>query len=135
MTMVGSSVPVDNSLNPARRETIVHFIHTRSWKDGVPRSVVDSAFHNTPYITGEKLRQLAPSIGAYISEGSCSSSLPSTSKCGQFEIDLVQFSFMVRHQRIRLAVVLLRAKLPPTLPDQTEVRPRTVSVVPTLPRK
>lgn len=53
---------------------------------------MNSAYHNAPYIAGKKLRQLAPSTGAYINKGSCSSSLPSLSKCGQFEIDLLQFS-------------------------------------------
>ncbi|KAL1874322.1 hypothetical protein Daus18300_003686 [Diaporthe australafricana] len=68
MTMTGSSVPVDNALNPAWRETVLHFIHTRSWKDDVPQSIVESAFHNATYIAGAKLRQLAPNTGAYINE-------------------------------------------------------------------
>ncbi|KAG6364823.1 hypothetical protein INS49_006427 [Diaporthe citri] len=68
MTVTGSSVPVDNALNPAWRETVLHFIHTRSWKDDVPKAVVDSAYHNATYIAGEKLRKLAPNTGAYINE-------------------------------------------------------------------
>ena len=68
MVMTGSSVPVDNALNPAWRETVLHFIHTRSWKDDVPQSVVDSAFHNATHVAGKLLRQLAPNTGAYINE-------------------------------------------------------------------
>lgn len=71
MTMTGSSVPVHNALNPAWRETVLHFIHTRNWKDSVAQSVVDSAIHNATYIAGEKLRKLAPNTGAYINEVRC----------------------------------------------------------------
>lgn len=60
MTMTGSLVPVDNAFNHAWRETVLRFTHTRSWKDDVLQSVMDSAYHNATYIAGQKLRQLAP---------------------------------------------------------------------------
>lgn len=68
MTMTGGSFHVDNALNPAWREAVLHFIHTRSWKDDVPQSVVDSAYHNATYVVGGKLQQLAPTTSAYINE-------------------------------------------------------------------
>lgn len=68
MTMAGSSVPVHIASNSGRQETALHFFHTRSWKDDVLKSTVDSAFRNAAHISCKLLRQLAPNTGANINK-------------------------------------------------------------------
>lgn len=131
MTMTGSSVPVDNALNlPGERLS-----STSSTREVGKTTCYDPrwAAPITMHIAGEKLRQLAPNTGVYINEVRCSSRLSSGSICDLSEIDLIPISCTGRHQRTRLAFIILRAKLPATLPDQTEVRPRPAPMEPMLP--
>ncbi|KAE8422984.1 hypothetical protein BDV36DRAFT_279501 [Aspergillus pseudocaelatus] len=67
-TMTGSKVPVDNALNPAWRDTVVHLISSQSWDDSLPQSIADQTIEDVTYIKGYALRQLAPGTGAYFNE-------------------------------------------------------------------
>lgn len=66
-TATAFRVKTDNALNPAWRDTIVHFLVQESWPDYTPSEIADNAtaaMSNSAY----DLRQLAPDSGAYINE-------------------------------------------------------------------
>ncbi|KAB8260903.1 hypothetical protein BDV32DRAFT_149063 [Aspergillus pseudonomiae] len=67
-TMTGSRTPVDNALNPAWRDAVVHIITSQSWDESLPTAVADQVIHNMTYQKGYALRQLAPDTGAYFNE-------------------------------------------------------------------
>ncbi|KAJ9483432.1 hypothetical protein VN97_g9974 [Penicillium thymicola] len=67
-TMTGSKKPVDNALNPAWRDSIVHVITTQSWDDTLSDDLTTKATHDMTYKRGYALRQLAPDTGAYFNE-------------------------------------------------------------------
>ncbi|KAI8250710.1 FAD-linked oxidoreductase ZEB1 [Colletotrichum sp. SAR11_239] len=66
--MIASSVPVDNALNPAWREAVVHFLVSRSWDDSAAYPQVAYALDDATDRVGGALRSLAPESGAYINE-------------------------------------------------------------------
>ncbi|KAK2729117.1 FAD binding domain protein, partial [Colletotrichum kahawae] len=66
--MIASSVLVDNALNPAWRDAIVHFLVTRSWDDSIAYPQVAYAVDDATDRAGGALRSLAPESGAYINE-------------------------------------------------------------------
>ncbi|KAF7128693.1 hypothetical protein CNMCM5793_003544 [Aspergillus hiratsukae] len=67
-TMSASKQPVDNALNPAWRDSIVHLIVSRSWDDSLPRDIAEQVTRNMTFVTGDALRRLAPASGAYFNE-------------------------------------------------------------------
>ncbi|RDW86998.1 uncharacterized protein DSM5745_03640 [Aspergillus mulundensis] len=67
-TMTASKMPVNNSLNPAWRDTVVHLITKQTWDDTVPEEMVNQAIQKMTYGKGYALRQLAPDSGAYFNE-------------------------------------------------------------------
>jgi len=66
-TATGSSVAVDNGLNPAWRDTIIHFIANEAYPADVSSELAD-AITSDMSDTAYKLRELAPDSGAYINE-------------------------------------------------------------------
>jgi hypothetical protein len=66
-TATGSPVAVDNSLNPAWRDSIIHFIANEAYPTDVPSEVADAVTSDMGE-TAYKLRELAPDSGAYINE-------------------------------------------------------------------
>ncbi|PBP20351.1 FAD-binding domain-containing protein [Diplocarpon rosae] len=66
--VVASTVPVDNALNPAWRETVVHLQISRTWFDDMPAVDVQRTHFDITYSKGSKLRRLAPDTGAYYNE-------------------------------------------------------------------
>ncbi|OLN87343.1 putative FAD-linked oxidoreductase-like protein 18 [Colletotrichum chlorophyti] len=66
--MIASNVSVDNALNPAWREAVVHFYVTRSWDDAMPYPQVSYVLDDMTDRVGGALRSLAPDSGAYINE-------------------------------------------------------------------
>lgn len=67
-TMTGSKRPVDNALNPAWRESVVHLITTQSWDDTLSYASATKAIHDMTFKRGYALRELAPDTGAYFNE-------------------------------------------------------------------
>ncbi|KAB2580237.1 FAD linked oxidase [Lasiodiplodia theobromae] len=67
-SMVASPVAVNSSLNPAWRDTVVHFIVSNSWDDSLPREKAQEAQDDMTNNRGNALRQLAPESGAYWNE-------------------------------------------------------------------
>ncbi|KPM38467.1 hypothetical protein AK830_g8098 [Neonectria ditissima] len=61
---------IDNTLNPAWRDTAVHLISTREWTGELSDSVVDALVKDMTYDKLNALRQLDSSSGAYINEAS-----------------------------------------------------------------
>ncbi|KAL0942983.1 FAD-linked oxidoreductase-like protein 18 [Colletotrichum truncatum] len=68
--MIASKVPVDNALNPAWRDAVVHFYVTRGWDDSASYPEVTHVFDDMTNRVGDALRSLAPESGAYINEAS-----------------------------------------------------------------
>jgi hypothetical protein len=66
-TATGSSVAVDNALNPAWRDSIIHFIANEAYPTDVSSEIADAVTSDMSE-TAYKLRQLAPDSGAYINE-------------------------------------------------------------------
>ena len=66
--MTGSKISVDNALNPAWREAVVHVITGQSWDDTLSDDLAAKAVHDMTYKRGYALRQLAPDTGAYVNE-------------------------------------------------------------------
>ena len=66
--MTASRAPVDNSLNPSWRDSVVHVISTQSWDDTVPHEIREKAIHDMTFKRGYALRQSAPDTGAYLNE-------------------------------------------------------------------
>ncbi|PVH70851.1 hypothetical protein DL98DRAFT_436236 [Cadophora sp. DSE1049] len=67
-TMNISKQKVDNALNPAWRDAVVHFITSQSWKDSLPSSQVQQIVDDMTYNKLNALHQLAPKSGAYLNE-------------------------------------------------------------------
>jgi hypothetical protein len=66
-TATGSSVAVDNALNPAWRDSIIHFIANENYPTDVSSEVANTITADMSE-TAYKLRQFAPDSGAYINE-------------------------------------------------------------------
>ncbi|KAK1839679.1 FAD-linked oxidoreductase-like protein 18 [Colletotrichum chrysophilum] len=66
--LIASGIPVDNALDPAWREAVVHFLVTRGWDDSVAYPQVAYAVDDATERVGGALRSLAPESGAYINE-------------------------------------------------------------------
>jgi len=66
--MTASKMPVDNALNPAWRDSVVHIITTQSWDDTLPQDIAHRTIEEMTYDKGYALRQLAPDSGAYYNE-------------------------------------------------------------------
>lgn len=66
--MTVGKVPVDNALNPAWRDAVVHLISEQEWNDTLPAAVAKETTDEMTYGKGHALRQLAPNTGAYINE-------------------------------------------------------------------
>ncbi|KAJ5425253.1 hypothetical protein N7465_000323, partial [Penicillium sp. CMV-2018d] len=67
-TMTPGKKMVDNSLNPAWREAVVHLITSQSWNDSLPDSVAAETYDRITNEKGYLLRQIAPDSGAYYNE-------------------------------------------------------------------
>ncbi|RSL42419.1 hypothetical protein CEP53_012205 [Fusarium sp. AF-6] len=67
-SMTASSVAVDNALNPAWRDTVVHLIAKESWKDSLPYTQANAALDDMTNVEGAALRSLAPDSGTYFNE-------------------------------------------------------------------
>ncbi|KAF5012635.1 hypothetical protein FDECE_1327 [Fusarium decemcellulare] len=67
-TLTISTKPVNNSLNPAWRDAVVHLIVSQSWHHSTPSSAVDEIVRDVTYNKLGLLRQLDPSSGAYLNE-------------------------------------------------------------------
>ncbi|EKG18605.1 FAD linked oxidase [Macrophomina phaseolina MS6] len=67
-SMIASPKPVNNSLNPAWRDTVVHYIVSNSWDDSLPKDQAKQAQDDITNVRGRALRELAPESGAYWNE-------------------------------------------------------------------
>lgn len=67
-SVVGHSRHVDNSLNPAWRDAVIHLIIKEGWSDGLSPDKVKAVNLDMVYNKGYALRQLAPDSGAYFNE-------------------------------------------------------------------
>lgn len=79
--MTASWTPVDNALNPAWRETVVHLITSLSWDDSFSQEVKADMANDITYDKLSKLKQLDPDSGAYLNEVG-HDLLPAKTKCG-----------------------------------------------------
>jgi hypothetical protein len=66
-TATGSPTTVDNALNPAWRDLIIHLIANEAYPTDVSSEVADAVMSDMSE-TAYKLRALAPDSGAYINE-------------------------------------------------------------------
>lgn len=66
--MTGSAESVENALNPAWRDSIVHIITSQSWNNSLPEDTASDTIQEMTYEKGYALRQLAPDTGAYYNE-------------------------------------------------------------------
>ncbi|KAI9154942.1 FAD-linked oxidoreductase ZEB1 [Paramyrothecium foliicola] len=66
-TLTSSWKPVDNALNPAWRDTVVHLISKQVWNDAFQDSAI-SSFEQVTYRNLQALRELDPTSGAYLNE-------------------------------------------------------------------
>lgn len=76
--MTISHDPVNNSLNPAWRDTTVHLITSQSWDDSLPAGDVMKIVNEMTYGKLNALRRLAPESGVYLNEVGKYSELSST---------------------------------------------------------
>ncbi|KAI8216233.1 hypothetical protein K4K54_013208 [Colletotrichum sp. SAR 10_86] len=67
-TMTISQVPVDNALNPAWRDSVVHLITSQSWTDSTPNTTVSTLVNQMTYNKLNALRELSPETGTYLNE-------------------------------------------------------------------
>ncbi|KAH7057163.1 hypothetical protein B0J12DRAFT_774839 [Macrophomina phaseolina] len=67
-SIAASPKPMNNSLNPAWRDTVVHYIVSASWDDSLPEDQAKQAQDDMTNHRGYALRQLAPDSGAYWNE-------------------------------------------------------------------
>ncbi|KAF4853961.1 FAD-linked oxidoreductase patO [Colletotrichum siamense] len=67
-TMTISQVPVDNALNPAWRDSVVHLITSQSWTDSTPNTTVSTLVNQMTYNKLNALRELNPETGIYLNE-------------------------------------------------------------------
>lgn len=73
--LTASKTPVDNALNPAWRDTVVHLIASRSWDASLPPAQVSELVNDMTYNKLNALRMLDPASGAYLNEA-CQTSFP-----------------------------------------------------------
>ncbi|KAJ0419553.1 hypothetical protein BJY00DRAFT_302129 [Aspergillus carlsbadensis] len=67
-TLTISKRPVHNALNPAWRDTVVHFITSRLLHDSYPQEQIDRCVADMTYDKLGALRSLDPASGAYLNE-------------------------------------------------------------------
>ncbi|KAK3309760.1 uncharacterized protein B0T15DRAFT_387233 [Chaetomium strumarium] len=67
-TMTASRKPVNNALNPAWRDTVVHVISSRSWNDAIDPAKADALVCNMTYVPLNALWELEPASGCYFNE-------------------------------------------------------------------
>ncbi|KAK4502692.1 hypothetical protein PRZ48_006118 [Zasmidium cellare] len=67
-SFVASPDPVDNALNPAWRDTVVHLRVSNSWSMETPHGEAESATLDMTEATGRALRLLEPDSGVYFNE-------------------------------------------------------------------
>ncbi|KAH8600163.1 hypothetical protein B0O99DRAFT_649509 [Bisporella sp. PMI_857] len=67
-TMTLSKTPVDNALNPAWRDGVVHFITSQAWDHSLPKDQVSQIVNDVTYNKLNALRGLDPDSGAYLNE-------------------------------------------------------------------
>jgi hypothetical protein len=111
--MTGSRTPVDNALNPAWRDSVVHIVTSQSWDESLTPAVADQVVHNMTYQKGYSLRQLTPDTGAYFNEVRLRN------------IALLMYAFVAndyisyvgQRKRAKLAAVFLRPSLSQTSSD------------------
>jgi hypothetical protein len=77
-SMIASSKPVDNALNPAWRDTAIHMIVKASWEDDLPSSQVRRIHDRFTNKIGYAMRSISPDSGCYINE--VSSNYPAQSQ-------------------------------------------------------
>lgn len=70
-TMTIGHEPVDNALNPAWRNTVVHLITSASWPDTLSQENVSQIINDVTYNKLNALRRLDPDAGAYLNEVRC----------------------------------------------------------------
>lgn len=75
-TMTIGHEPVDNALNPAWRETVVHLITSTAWSDSLPQKNVSQIVNDVTYNKLNALRGLDTDAGAYLNEVRCQNSKP-----------------------------------------------------------
>ncbi|KAI1376433.1 FAD-binding domain-containing protein [Hypoxylon crocopeplum] len=63
-----SSVAVDNALNPAWRDAVVHFYVSSGWSGSLPYPEIQQATDDMTNNKGAALRRLEPNTGAYYNE-------------------------------------------------------------------
>lgn len=66
--LIANADPVDNALNPAWRDTTVHFHVAEVWSDSTPYTQTWVANDLMTNVRGAALRKLAPDTGAYYNE-------------------------------------------------------------------
>lgn len=66
--MTLSKTPVNNALNPAWRDSVVHFITSQSWDHSLPEPRVSQFINDMTYNKLNALRELDPDSGAYLNE-------------------------------------------------------------------
>lgn len=66
--MTLSRTLVDNALNPAWRDGVVHFITSQSWDHSLPKNKVSQIVNDVTYNKLNSLRVLDPDSGAYFNE-------------------------------------------------------------------
>ncbi|KAF7672571.1 fad binding domain protein [Alternaria burnsii] len=71
-SMSASSKKVDDSLNPAWRDAVVHLLVKDSWSDALPYPQALAAQSDMTNLKGAALRSLAPNSGTYFNEADAS---------------------------------------------------------------
>ncbi|OBR05809.1 FAD binding domain protein [Colletotrichum higginsianum IMI 349063] len=67
-TMTIGHEPVDNALNPAWRDSVVHLITQQSWDGSLPAANVSRIVNDMTYNKLNALRRLDPGSGTYLNE-------------------------------------------------------------------
>ncbi|KAK2685878.1 hypothetical protein QWA68_015090, partial [Fusarium oxysporum] len=67
-TLTISRTPVDNALNPAWREAVVHLVLSQSWNESLSNARAKSIVRDMTYNKLNALWQLDPASGAYLNE-------------------------------------------------------------------
>ncbi|KAL4919489.1 hypothetical protein BDW62DRAFT_179025 [Aspergillus aurantiobrunneus] len=67
-TMTVGKTSVENALNPAWRNTVVHLISKQEWNATLPDETANEVIDEMTHGKGHALRHLAPDSGAYINE-------------------------------------------------------------------
>jgi hypothetical protein len=67
-TFTISKKAVNNSLNPAWRDTVVHLVFSQAWQHSTPALRARTIVNDITYKGLNVLRQLDPESGAYLNE-------------------------------------------------------------------